>query len=93
MTREEELEVAKRIALERLGIVEELRWPIVMLLGFFLQCRFDILWLSFLVPVLLFFVIVKPWDRAYIAASDAYERETGTGKYWIPPPGTNEREE
>lgn len=85
MTREEELQVAIDVATAKLGMIEELRWPFVVLLGVALHCMWGQLWLSILIPIVVFFVIVIPLDRDYEAAWDAYERETKTGKYWIPP--------
>lgn len=85
MTREEKLQVAADVAGARLAMIEELRWPIVVLLGFAMHCKWGELWLSIIIPVVVFFVIVIPWDKAYEAALDTYERETKTGKYWIPP--------
>jgi hypothetical protein len=85
MTREEELQVAQDIAGARLEMVEEFRWPICLFLGYAIHCKWGEMWLSILIPVVVFFVIVIPWDRAYEAARDAYARETKTGRYWIPP--------
>lgn len=82
---ESELDVRQRIAWAKLEVAEQWCWTIAMLSGAVLQLKWDTWWLSTAVGIAVFFLVPYPYDRAYMAASDEYEKATGTGKYYRQP--------
>jgi hypothetical protein len=82
MTPEEELEKRQDIALAKLGVAEELRWLAAVPFGLLLYVTYDSWLLAIAVSVVTYFLITYWYDKEYEAARDAYERATGTGKYY-----------
>lgn len=86
MTETEKLEVAHQIAGAALGVVEETRWAIAALSTFLLKSAYFDSWLiPIVVGIVLVFVIPYWHSKRYDQTWDAYERATGTGKYYRPP--------
>jgi hypothetical protein len=82
MTPEEELETKTRVADARLGLVEDLRWTIAPLAAIAVQHYWHTWPISVGVGIIAFFAIPYPFSKESDRAQDAYERFTGTGKYW-----------
>lgn len=82
---ESELEIRQRIAAAKLEVAEQWCWAVAMLTGAVVQLKWDIWWLSTIVGIAVFFLVPYTYDKDYEAASDKYERATGTGKYYKPP--------
>ncbi len=82
MTQEEALEVRCQVAMARLGVAEELRKIISVLAAWICFLYFG----SWLASIALWFAVemtVPYWySKQYDAASDAYEKATGTGRYF-----------
>ena len=85
MTHEEQLEKQCDIASARMGMAEDLGWPIAILAGLIVQMRFDS-WLFGIVVGVAVYVLVTHWyKKAYAAANDAYAKATNAGKYMKAP--------
>ena len=84
MTIEEELQKRCDIATARLAVAEELRWLIAGLSAVIAYLKYDSWLLALVVLVAVFFAVSYLYEKEYDAAHDAYERATGTGKYWQP---------
>lgn len=78
------LEVKAEIALQKLGVAEELSWGIAGLSAIVIYLK----WGGWLWPVVAFitiyFLVTLPYRRSEASATDAYERASGTGKYYKP---------
>ena len=61
---------------------EELAWPIGILAGWVSYAEGLRWWMSVPIAIVVFFGVVRYFGRREEAAEDAYERATGTGKYW-----------
>lgn len=86
MSMPNEMELMKRceIAREKMGVAEELGWPIAILAGLVVQMKMDS-WLIGIVVGVVSYILVTHWyKKDYTMASDAYERATHTGKYCKP---------
>jgi hypothetical protein len=81
---EHELETRCRIALARLGVAEDLRWIIAPLGAIAVQHYWHTWPVSVGVAIVAFFAVPYPFSKEHDRAEDAYERATGTGKYWRP---------
>ena len=61
---------------------EELAGPIAILAGWVAHAEGLRWWLSVPIAIGAFIVVARYFGRREEAAEDAYERATGTGKYW-----------
>lgn len=84
MTQEEQLEVNCKIAGARLEVAEELR-KAISILSAWICYMYSSSWIASLAIWLAVELIVPYWySKQYDQARDAYERATGTGKYFNP---------
>lgn len=77
----EELERRAEIALQRLGVAEDLAWTIGILAAAVAYLKEG----GWLIPLIAFaagyYLATYPYRRKEAAASDAYEQAAGLGKY------------
>ena len=72
------------ITTAKLSVAEELRFAVAVPSAFLVYVKFDT-WLGALAAGIALFLLVPHWyAKEYDAAWDAYERVTGTGKYYKP---------
>ena len=84
MQSEPELERACQIAGARLGVAEELRWPLAMSAAINAQV-FSNSWLVAVGIAIAVYILTARWyDKDYESAWDQYEKATKTGKYYVP---------
>lgn len=78
------LEIQAEIALQKLGVAEELGWGIAALSAMVVYLK----WGGWLWPAVAFiasyFLVTLRYRRSETAAADAYERASGTGKHFKP---------
>jgi len=74
MATEAELEKYMDIALARLGVAEELRWPLAGSVGLLIYIRFHSWLIAIAVFIAIYFLTTYWYDKAYKEATDAYER-------------------
>jgi hypothetical protein len=82
-----ESEAKKRcdIATAKLSVSEELRFAVAAPCALSAYLKFDSWIAAIIVGVVAFFLVTYWYEKEYDAAHDAYERLTGTGKYWKGP--------
>lgn len=81
-----EMELEKRceVTREKMGVAEDLGWPIAILAGLVVQIKWDS-WLLGIVAGVVIYILVTHWyKKEYASASDVYQRATQTGKYYKP---------
>lgn len=81
MQTDQELEHLSAIADARLGVAEELVWPIVILTWAAVHLKWDSWILAAVITVAVYFLVTTPYRRAAAKAEDAYFRQAGLGKY------------
>ncbi|MEE9330821.1 MAG: hypothetical protein V3U89_01195 [Methylophilaceae bacterium] len=83
---ESKLEAERRcdIAAAKLSVAEELRLAIAGPFAFILYLKYHSWVLATIVGIITFFIVTHWYEKEYDAANDAYERLTGTGKYYTP---------
>jgi len=84
MNTEIELEINYKIAAAKLAVAEELRVPIAGLASLLTFAYWDSWLLSAAVCLASLLLVPRWYAKDYEAASDAYEKATGTGKYYVP---------
>lgn len=82
-----EAEAQKRcdIATAKLSVAEQLRLTAAAPWAFAVYLKYDSWIAAVIVGVVVFFLITYRYEKEYDAAHDAYEKLTGTGKYWTGP--------
>ena len=82
-----EAEAQKRcdMATAKLGVAEELRFAVAAPFAVAVYLKYDSWIAAVIVGVVAFFLVTYWYEKEYDAAHDAYERLTGTGKYWKGP--------
>jgi len=81
---ESELDIACRVAGAKLGVAEQLRWPLATL-GATSAYAYSQSWLVAIgVWLAVFWLVAYQYDKEYEAAWDQYEKATGSGKYYVP---------
>lgn len=85
-TMDSELEAERRcdIATAKLSVAEELRWAVAGPFAFLLYLKYDSWFWATAVGIIIFFLVTRWYEKEYDASNDAYERLTGTGKYYKP---------
>jgi len=80
-----ELERRAEIEYEKLGVAEDLGWAIAA----FAALAAYLKWPGWVLPIIIFigtyYLVTYPYRRREEASTDAYQRASGTGKYFIPP--------
>ncbi|HEX7047024.1 MAG TPA: hypothetical protein VF275_05590 [Gammaproteobacteria bacterium] len=77
-------EIAFDIAAAKLEVAERLGWPLAIVSGLFIAIYSH--WLIGAgAGIAAYLLAVKPYTQKYDAASDTFERVTGTGRYYSPP--------
>lgn len=80
-----DLERRADIELEKLGVAEDLGWAIAALAAAVTYFR----WGGWMLPVLIFvgayYLVTFSYRRREVAATNAYQRASRTGKYYVPP--------
>lgn len=84
MSTQSELEIGCKIAAARLAVAEELRMPIAALASLLAYAYWGSWLLSIFVGLAALVVVPYWYGKQYDAAWDAYEKATGTGKYYVP---------
>lgn len=81
---ESDLDIACKVAGAKLGVAEEMRWPLAIL-GAAAAYGYSQSWLVAIgVWVAVYWVATYPYNKEYEEAWDQYEKATGTGKYYAP---------
>ena len=84
MPSESELEIACKVAGAKLGVAEQLRWPLAML-GAATAYGYSQSWLVAIgVFAAVYWLATYPYNKEYEAAWEQYEKATGPGKYYVP---------
>lgn len=72
------------IATAELAVVEKLRWWLAGSNGALAGQYWESWWIGVLVGVAVFFLVTHGFEKEYDKANDAYDRATGTGRYYVP---------
>lgn len=84
MTNIEELERRAEIELEKLGVAEDLGWGVALFAAFAAYLKWHSWWLAAAVVFGGYFLVTYHYRKRENAASDTYQRASGTGKYYRP---------
>jgi hypothetical protein len=77
----DDLERASELADARLGVAEDLGWPVALLSGLLVLIKFDSWLLALAGAVATYFLATWRYRRGAEAAEDKYFRAAGLGKY------------
>jgi len=84
MPTESELDIACKVAGAKLGVAEQMRWPLAMLAAA-ATYGYAHSWLVAIgVWVVAYWLATYPYNKEYEVAWDQFEKATGTGKYYVP---------
>lgn len=81
----DDLERRAEIEMAKLGVAEDLGWAVATFAALAAYLRWESFWLAVAVIFGGYILVTHPYRRSETSASDAYERASGTGKYYRPP--------